>query len=71
MKTVFNSWIQAREATQKLANSSKLDTYVERAVEYGRLIWRIGYLPPKKNSFGWETRVERVTPVGGNNGILS
>jgi len=46
----------------EMANASQRETGIERAVEFGRVVYLPKHLPNPENRMGWELRCEIVRP---------
>ena len=60
---VFSDYKDAYKEAQIYANRLMRPMAIEKATEYGRVVFRVKMLPIKPSDrFGWETRCEVVDP---------
>jgi len=57
-----SDWKAAHTAAVELARLLKRETGIEKAVEFGRTVYRVHSLPKPENRYGFELRCEVVRP---------
>lgn len=63
--SIFSSpdWKLAHNEAQKWANQLGRETGIEKAVEFGKTVYRVHFLPKPQNRYGFELRCELVPPT--------
>lgn len=68
----FTQYEEAYQYAHKKANQLGRDVGIEKAREFGSVLYRVSLLPDKANRSGWELKCEVVQPVAwsveGSNG---
>ena len=60
--SAFKDWKDAHTAAVNLARLLKRETGIEKAYEFGNLVYRVHSLPKPENRCGFELRCEIVRP---------
>jgi hypothetical protein len=58
----FTDYHAAYDLAVATARRMRLDIGIRAVNEFGKRGFRLNFLPRPENSFGWETRCERITP---------
>jgi len=59
---VFKDWKEAHSFAQKRANDTGLSQGIEKFKEYGKVIYKVRFLPRQNKCFGSDLGSERVEP---------
>lgn len=60
MNKTFSDYDLAKTYARELAALGGPDAGIEKAREFGKTVYRVGYLPKKENCYGHELMMERV-----------
>lgn len=61
MNRAFKSYEDAKEYARELAALGGPDAGIRKTMEFGAMVYAVGFLPKKENCYGSELTAERVS----------